>query len=341
MSIVPYSASKESQELVRAYECPVDSAPLVHAVTLIPCCHKINLAAAEVIYGRMIGEHCEHQGRPCVVCRTPVIAYYADPIVRDLARRTLLLADSIEAHALVRLLPEPRVLPAIRAAEGEEPRALPAGRARLALREVDDREDDGLRAPLALPAARERLVEEIDDEPGVVAPRAVAAEEPVRRIEDDAARRADELAVRQEALFVARYFGNDQLFTQLKEHDPRLQTLAAEIDRFQARPPIMPPPESALWNIRSFCLKAVQQNITNFQRVNVRFKDDGDFMLRATKMTTVEILRYSSERLNDNEEFVRTMITKYGNCVFPFISERLKTSPSFMVEAFNTLHSRI
>ena len=46
MSIVPYSENRESQELVRAYACPTDGEPLVHAVTLIPCCHKINQAAA-------------------------------------------------------------------------------------------------------------------------------------------------------------------------------------------------------------------------------------------------------------------------------------------------------
>ena len=125
MSIVPYSASRESQELVRAYTCPVDSTPLVNAVTLIPCCHKINQAVAEVVYGRMVGEHCEHQGRLCVVCKAPVIAYYADPIVRDLARRTLRLAEAIEGHELARSLPEPRVLPAKRAAEAREEEEIP------------------------------------------------------------------------------------------------------------------------------------------------------------------------------------------------------------------------
>lgn len=72
----------------------------------------------------MVGEHVANRNCPCPVCHVSVIAYYPDPVVRDLARRTLRLVEAIEAHALARPLPETRVIPAIRAAEGDEPRAV-------------------------------------------------------------------------------------------------------------------------------------------------------------------------------------------------------------------------
>ena len=122
--------SHESLDLLRACECPVDAEPLVHAVTLIPCCHKINQAVAEAMYGRMAGESCEKRGRPCVLCRAPIIAYYPDPVMRDVAHRALRLAELRGVAPRVDAIPpvvEPRVLPARRPAEARpdvEPRVV-------------------------------------------------------------------------------------------------------------------------------------------------------------------------------------------------------------------------
>jgi hypothetical protein len=65
--------------------CPAGSGPLIEAVNLFPCNHKVNQAVAEKWYSKKDGNSLSE--RDCVVCHTPVETWGPDPTVRSLASR--------------------------------------------------------------------------------------------------------------------------------------------------------------------------------------------------------------------------------------------------------------
>ena len=207
--------SQESLELLRACECPVGMDPLLEAVTLVPCCHKVNQAVAEHLYGRMEGDTCARRDQPCVICRTPVRAYYADNMVRDLARRALGLA-------------EPRPIPIAPAAPVMEARRIDIPPAREARAPIDVRRA-AIEARASRQAAEVAEAERVAEEARVRGI-AIAAAEEARRVADEAARHVEIPTVRKEALVIYKLLHNEVLYNRLKEREPRLIVLANELE---------------------------------------------------------------------------------------------------------------
>ena len=333
-SITP---SHESLELLRACECPVDAEPLVHAVTLIPCCHKINQAVAEAMYGRMAGESCENRGRPCALCRAPVIAYYPDPVMRDVAHRALRLAEPRIAAPRVDAIPpvaEPRVLPARRPAEA--------------------RPDAELR---------------------VVAPRVDVA--PLRGVEVGAVRVEEAVVVRRmsefeekaTALFASKMLKNEKLYQRLRESDPRLGNIAGELEQMVRSPVYVPPPHSEIWNVPAIVLYIFRERGhcgCPFQHTGPALKDNEIFVLNAVKIGGHRALMYAanarfrdneavaleavkndkdsirviSPRLQDNEIIVSEAVKKDGDAL-QYASERLRDNEVIVMEAIKQKPSAI
>jgi hypothetical protein len=90
--------------------CPIGFDPLTKAVSLIPCCHKVNQAAAERYYGKIVNGFCELREKPCVICKTPIVAYAPDPLMRDLVAQIFGPEkedlEALPAHPLVLETPE-------------------------------------------------------------------------------------------------------------------------------------------------------------------------------------------------------------------------------------------
>lgn len=76
-----------------ALHCPIEYLPLVKAVTLYPCMHKINETAALILYGTMTGEICSKPAQSCSVCRVVVKGYHVDHTMRQLVSQIMLLVD--------------------------------------------------------------------------------------------------------------------------------------------------------------------------------------------------------------------------------------------------------
>jgi hypothetical protein len=90
MSSSPLS---EIQRLHSLCSCPVSFEPLVQAVTLFPCCHKVSLAVAKTLYGEVKDGECLKRNQVCCMCRTPVTTYHDDHLVRDIAQLALQLSE--------------------------------------------------------------------------------------------------------------------------------------------------------------------------------------------------------------------------------------------------------
>lgn len=73
------------QSITKTLTCPIESKPLTEAVTLIPCCHKINESAAQFLFDVVENNSCLKDGN-CPLCEKNVIAYYPDQSLRELAR---------------------------------------------------------------------------------------------------------------------------------------------------------------------------------------------------------------------------------------------------------------
>ena len=95
MSAVSQKSRLDS--LLEMLECPVGLEPLTTAVTLVPCCHKINAAFAESLYGIVRNHACTKANQPCHRCRQIVIAYYPDTTIRELVTELLSGVDRPEA----------------------------------------------------------------------------------------------------------------------------------------------------------------------------------------------------------------------------------------------------
>lgn len=76
-----------------ALHCPIEYLPLIKAVTLYPCMHKINETAALILYGTMTGEICSKPAQPCSICRVVVKGYHVDHTMRQMVSQIMLLVD--------------------------------------------------------------------------------------------------------------------------------------------------------------------------------------------------------------------------------------------------------
>ncbi len=66
--------------------CPFGHDPLIEAVTLFRCCHKVNRAAAVKMYGPIVDGRCTLKGK-CLICNGEVTFYAPDHTIRDLVAR--------------------------------------------------------------------------------------------------------------------------------------------------------------------------------------------------------------------------------------------------------------
>jgi hypothetical protein len=73
--------------LIKDMTCPIDLEPLYQAVTLTPCCHKINQIGAEYLFGKADKEsgYVPEEGK-CPLCKKIVIGYYVDHSFRNLVK---------------------------------------------------------------------------------------------------------------------------------------------------------------------------------------------------------------------------------------------------------------
>jgi hypothetical protein len=74
---------------INLMNCPIDTMPLLNAVTLVPCMHKVNELVAKRIYDGMNVQNSVIKPNPCPICNVRVTAYYADHLVRSLAHALL------------------------------------------------------------------------------------------------------------------------------------------------------------------------------------------------------------------------------------------------------------
>jgi hypothetical protein len=72
------------ENFIKSLQCPISLSLLDKAVTLIPCCHKINEVNAKEMYGDLQVNNCVSVSKPCPVCNTIVSHYYVDHFVRSL-----------------------------------------------------------------------------------------------------------------------------------------------------------------------------------------------------------------------------------------------------------------
>lgn len=74
--------------------CPVFLEPLFEAVSLVPCAHKVQQAAAEKIFGTTHGGWLVQSDKPCPVCRISVIGYMVDHSMRNTVKQLFELSEN-------------------------------------------------------------------------------------------------------------------------------------------------------------------------------------------------------------------------------------------------------
>lgn len=80
---------QQLEQLQKNYECPIHFTLLTEAVSLVPCMHKVNLAAAQQLFGSMKIQ--VEKSNSCPLCRQVVVAYYPDHHIRDAAQQLSIL----------------------------------------------------------------------------------------------------------------------------------------------------------------------------------------------------------------------------------------------------------
>ena len=85
-----YSAKTLQEQLI----CPVLLEPLSQAVSLVPCAHKVQQAAAETIFGATHGGWLVQSEKPCPVCRASVLGYMTDHSTRNIVKQLFELPES-------------------------------------------------------------------------------------------------------------------------------------------------------------------------------------------------------------------------------------------------------
>ena len=80
-------------------ECPYELEPLTTAVSLAPCMHKINEAAALILYGIMKEGACSEVGKECLLCKQIVKAYHIDHKIREVVKGILKAKEDVLAKS--------------------------------------------------------------------------------------------------------------------------------------------------------------------------------------------------------------------------------------------------
>lgn len=88
------STQFNAQTLQDQLMCPVFLEPLSQAVSLVPCAHKVQQAAAEKIFGATNGGWLVQSENPCPVCRVSVLGYMTDHSTRNIVKQLFELQES-------------------------------------------------------------------------------------------------------------------------------------------------------------------------------------------------------------------------------------------------------
>lgn len=86
--------SSSANFLEESIICPIDLGPMKDAVSFVPCSHKMCLACAEQVFGKMIGEKVQ-KIKGCPLCKKIVTAYYPDHTIRSLVAPILKLKENV------------------------------------------------------------------------------------------------------------------------------------------------------------------------------------------------------------------------------------------------------
>jgi hypothetical protein len=97
------SAQFNAQTLQDQLICPVLLEPLSQAVSLVPCAHKVQQAAAEKMFGATHGGWLVQSENPCPVCRTSVLGYMTDHSTRNIVKQLFELPES-EINSMLALM---------------------------------------------------------------------------------------------------------------------------------------------------------------------------------------------------------------------------------------------
>lgn len=97
------SAQFNAQTLQDQLICPVLLEPLSQAVSLVPCAHKVQQAAAEKMFGATHGGWLVQSENPCPVCRTSVLGHMTDHSTRNIVKQLFELPEN-EINAMLALM---------------------------------------------------------------------------------------------------------------------------------------------------------------------------------------------------------------------------------------------
>lgn len=91
------SSSSSFQTLQNQLDCPVFLEPLTEAVSLVPCAHKIQEAAAKQLFGPANGEGWKIESqKACPICRVSVQGYLVDHFTRGVVKQFAALSTEVE-----------------------------------------------------------------------------------------------------------------------------------------------------------------------------------------------------------------------------------------------------
>ncbi len=99
------SIQSNAQTLLDQLSCPVLLEPLSEAVSLVPCAHKIQKAAAEKIFGSSNGGWLVQSEKPCPICRVTVLGYMEDHSTRNIVKQLFELPQN-EINGMLALMKE-------------------------------------------------------------------------------------------------------------------------------------------------------------------------------------------------------------------------------------------
>jgi len=87
------SAQSGAKTLQEQLLCPVFLEPLSEAVSLVPCAHKVQQAAAQRLFGT-VNDGWQVQSRnPCPVCKVSVVGYMKDHSTRNIVEQLFALPE--------------------------------------------------------------------------------------------------------------------------------------------------------------------------------------------------------------------------------------------------------
>ena len=94
------STQANFQALQEQLNCPITLEPLTHAVSLVPCAHKVQQVIAERIFGLTHGGWMVQTHLPCPVCRASVFGYMTDHFTRNVVNELNTLMENAKKNLL-------------------------------------------------------------------------------------------------------------------------------------------------------------------------------------------------------------------------------------------------